>query len=107
MPASVETLHPQHAAAFLQRLEEKGQHNQLYRVIYFSVTRDETDLNQVWVHKCTVHLFAEDCNDAYALFSNNVPEHYPCNLMISCAPVQPDIGEDSMLEVVRGPRAVQ
>lgn len=104
MPASVEQLHPQAAAKFLEMLESKPR--QMYRVIYFSVVRDQHDINQVYVVKCVVHLFAEDATDAFGLFSNNVPEDYPANLVVSVSPVQPDIPEDSMLDIKRGPRGI-
>lgn len=106
MPQSVQPLPPQVAMMLDQKIEDGDR--QLYRVSYISrVHPDDTDLNKVAMLQCAVHLFALEMRDAYEMFSANVPENYPVTLLISIQPVQPDIPEDSMLEIVRGPRAVQ
>lgn len=105
MSASVEALPPQFAMALDQKVEDNDR--QLYRIVYFSkVHPDESDLNKVAIVRCTVHLFSLDANEAYALFSNNVPENYPVFILVSVQPVSPDVPEDSILEVTRGPRAL-
>lgn len=105
MPQSVQQLPAQVALAIEQRVEDGDR--QLYRVMYISkVHPDERDLNAIAMVQCTLHLWALDAADAYALFSNNVPEHYPVFVLISIAPVNPDIPFDSMLDIARGPRAV-
>lgn len=104
MPA-IEQLPPQLAMMFDQKHEEHAQ--ELHRIIYISrVHPDPSDLNAVVMVKVTVHLFALDAAEAYAVFSNNVPEDYPVFMMIQCGPVQPGVGEESMLDVKRGPRAL-
>lgn len=105
MPESVQQL-PAHIAMLIDQKVADGD-EQLYRVIYISkVHPDDGDLNKVAMAQCTLHLFATDAAHAYALFSNNVPEHYPVFVLVSVGPVSPDVPRDSMLEIVRGPRAV-
>lgn len=105
MPLSVEGLPAHVAMMFRQRFDD--QDRELHRIMYISeVHPDDSDLSATAMVKCTVHLFAVDAAEAYALFSNNVPENYPVFMLVSCAPVQPGIPEDSMLEIARGPRPV-
>ena len=105
MPQSVQQLPAQAALAIEQRIDDGDR--QLYRVMYISkVHPNDADLNMVAMVQCMLHLWATDAADAYALFSNNVPEHYPVFVLISVAPVNPDIPEDSLLKVERGPRSL-
>lgn len=106
MPQSVQPLPPQVAMMIDQKIEDD--HKQLYRVVYISrVHPDDSDLNKVAMLRCVVHLFAFDGAEAYQVFSNNVPENYPVTLLVTVGPVEPEIPEDSMLTITRGPRAVQ
>ncbi len=80
----------------------------LYRVEYFSeIHPDPSDLQMTQMVKVAACLFAADANDANAIFSNNVPDEYPVRSLIAIAPMTPMVLESHMLEVSRGPRAVQ
>lgn len=103
--ASVEQL-PAHIAMMFDQ-KQSDNDRELHRILYISkVHPDDNDLNVTAMVKCTVHLFAVDAAEAYALFSNNVPEDYPVFMLISVSPAQPGVPEDSLLEVTRGPRAL-
>lgn len=105
MPASVEQLHPNIVAGIEAKLADEDR--QLYRILYFSrVHPDDTDLARYTIVKCTIHLFAIDANEAISLFSNNVPDDYPVLIVVSVMPVSPDIPEDSMIKIERGPRRI-
>lgn len=102
MKGSVEQLHP----ALAQQLIDEGKSKELYRLVWLSrVYPDDADAGKCIVVKCTGHLFATDANEAYQLFSNNVPEDYPVWYLMMIGTVQ-GVEEDSMLEIKRGPRAI-
>lgn len=107
MPASVNPLPNNVVAVLNDKYENQEDNRQLYRIKYFSkVHPDDADLDSFTIVDCTLHIFAFDANEAFALFSNNVPEHYPVFILVSIQPVSPDIPEDSMIQIQRGPRSI-
>lgn len=79
---------------------------ELYRVTWLAkVHPNDGDLSQVALAQVVAHLWAQDANEAYATFSNNVPEDFPVLYLLAIGPVA-GIEEDSMLDIKRGPRAV-
>lgn len=90
----------------LEQLLDGKKPKELYQIVYLSkVHPDDGDLSQVALAQVVCHLFAQDVNEAYMLFSNNVPEDFPVLYVGEIRPVA-GVSDDSMLEIRRGPRAV-